>query len=135
MTEGETPDADRIPRELQSEIEARLHTWKRFYLVWTTVHYAVNFLAIAATSLGGILPTVLDYSEHKLTYAVLAIAAVLFVFLAAFTSPSKQARMYMAAWRDLDLAYLAWMADSQKVAEVLGALKTGEGFLSGKDPF
>lgn len=102
------------------------------------MHYGLSVLAISATILVGILPSTISYSQDALLYSVLSILASLFVFLLAFTSPSKQARSYIAAWRLIDMAIIevqSTMDKSAVASRITTAILQGEQLLSGKDPF
>jgi len=129
-------DADELAIVLQ-EGKARRSTWKRMYMVWTSLHYGISILAITATVLVGILPSSISFPNHAGLYAVLSTLAAVFVFLLAFTSPSKQAKAYIAAWRHLDRAIIRneSRAGASSADEIRAAIDFGEEILSGKDPF
>lgn len=137
-SEETTPVTSEDLYRLIETATARLATWKRMYMIWTTMHYGLSVLAISATILVGILPSTISYSQDALLYSVLSILASLFVFLLAFTSPSKQARSYIAAWRLIDMAIIevqSTMDKSAVASRITTAILQGEQLLSGKDPF
>lgn len=132
VRDGQDPAPERAAED---EAASRLTTWKRMYLLWTSFHYGLNSGAITATVLGGVLGTVLGYDEHRPLFAILNIAAVLLVFMVAFSAPGRQARAYIEAWRDLSSEFTAYKAGRSSVDSVLGAIRRGEAIISGKDPF
>lgn len=117
--------------------QQRRSTWKRMYVIFTTLHYGLSLLAMAATALVGILPSSISFESHAAFYAVLSSTATVFVFLVAFSSPSKQSKAYIGAWRHLDQAIVSGnlTQDETAIKRVLAAIEKGEEILSGKDPF
>jgi hypothetical protein len=92
---------------------------------------------MGATIVIGVLPSRFSYDKHSAFYAIMSVLATLFVFLLAFASPSKQAKAYIGAWRNLDQAIINGdlTKDEAAVADVLASIQHGEEILSGKDPF
>ncbi len=137
-SEETTPMTSEELDRLIETAKARLATWKRMYMIWTSMHYGLSIFAILATILVGVLPSAISYSRDSFLYAVLSILASLFVFLLAFTSPSKQARSYIAAWRTVDKAMVephSTTGTNDVASRITLAIFQGEDLLSGKDPF
>lgn len=142
MTEGAdaaptAPDGDddELTEDVVKKAMARMAVWKRMYTIWIALHYFFSIGAMGATVAAGVLPSRYEFSSHTGLYTTLSIAATLLVFLLAFTSPTKQARMYMTAWRLLDGAVTDTLIGDMDASELASKIKEGEDILSGKDPF
>jgi hypothetical protein len=122
--------------EIVRRAAERQRLWQRQQRIWNVLHYGLNVSAIGLTLATAALPSMVG-TDHKVLFPSLSLIAALLVALVAFSTPSKQARSYIAAWRVLDEALLqherARSPDS--LDGVLKAIREGEEILSGKDPY
>lgn len=129
-TAQRSPDHEKIVRE----VEQRQDLWHHLHGVWTVLHFVLNIGAVGLTLTATVLPLVVDQPE-----AVLALSgtAAMFVAVLAFTSPSKQARSYIASWRLLDERLGNYRLDpsDDNLGRLVAGVAEGEKILAGKDPY
>ena len=123
-------DIIRSAKERQAEWQS-LHSW------WSLLHYGLNIMALGLTLGGAALPAMIGTRHNEYLFPLLAGIATLLVAVLAFSTPSKQARSYIAAWRYLDsrLARFELCKTRQALEEVVKAVEEGERILAGKDPY
>ena len=114
------------------DIRSRFKQWHKFYLLLTFEHYALNISAMTLTLMGVLLPTLVGRDNQSIP--VFAAAATVAVAVLAFTTPSKQARKYIEAWRILDDAVLRYPLDHDMI-KLINAVAKGEEALGNKDPY
>ena len=117
-------------RQVQKELVALLEAWEKLYHRWWLAHYIIGISGLVSAITAAAQPRFLVSVPHLL--AATAWCAAICMGLVTFMMPSRQAKIYVSAWRVLSDAVNRYrMEDNFTVEKLLDAAKRGEEIIQG----
>jgi hypothetical protein len=112
-------------REIPEEITESMNRWKHLCHKWWAVHYIIGISGLVSAITTASEPKFIRGNPHLLELT--AWIAAICMGLVTFMMPSKQAKIYVNAWRVLrDSANRYRLDENFTVRELLNAAKRGE---------
>jgi hypothetical protein len=110
----------------------RLQTWKRDQQRWNVTLYCLSGIPISLTLVAGFYRDI--WTTHLWISGLLALVSAVLVTFLAISTPAKQVRQNMRAWRHLDDSLAKYRVGLISTTQLIEAVKDGETILGERDP-
>ncbi|MEX2036015.1 MAG: hypothetical protein WEA28_12560 [Xanthobacteraceae bacterium] len=117
----------RRKQAIQDHVKIR-DDWRKYYRLWSVVHYAIGLAAVLCSTLVAARPTLLGFTENVVTLFAWLVAALTGIL--TLLTPDKKADKYMRAWSILNTQIIRYNSDEDyTLDDVLEAYHRGENII------